>query len=460
MADTYIDLGFPDNADPDVKLQASLTVLQTGIDGYDIQQSAGSPEQITIEAGAEAGADNEWLVAHVLAPAAFRSIGANLVGFPTIDAQAAQATVVVTASASAGGTIESGVTQIVIAGVGFIAAQDVTIAAGASVSVTFVALIDGTDGNGLTGTPSRVTQLAWVTDLTLAGPTSGGVDAEDDAAYQGRLARKMQSLGRPILAIDFAEMMSENANVSRTLVLDGYDAVALTSGNDKTVTLVPIKTDGSNVSTSDKDERKAAILAEREVGWNVYVIDPTRIVIDVSLTGKALPGNDHPTVATAVQNAISGYLDPATFAAGDQTNPTLWGQRTSILRTEITALANLVPGFDSVDYGTVLLGLQQAVTAAAATDLVTLNAHGFSNTDPVHFTGLTGGAPLVAGTTYYVRDVTTNTFKLAATSGGTAIDITTDMTAGTIHHLANGDLALPGVAPLPAAGEITVTIDA
>ena len=68
------------------------------------------------------------------------------------------------------------------------------------------------------------------------------------------------------------------------------------------------------------------------------------------------------------------------------------------------------------------------ITGAAATDIITSTAHGFQNTDQVTILTLTGGAGLSVGGTYYVRDRTTDTFKLAATSGGPAIDFTTDIT--------------------------------
>lgn len=69
-------------------------------------------------------------------------------------------------------------------------------------------------------------------------------------------------------------------------------------------------------------------------------------------------------------------------------------------------------------------------TADASTNVFTSAGHGFVDTNAIKLEN-TGGAlpaPLVAGTTYYVRDKTTDTFKLAATSGGTAIDITTNGT--------------------------------
>lgn len=71
------------------------------------------------------------------------------------------------------------------------------------------------------------------------------------------------------------------------------------------------------------------------------------------------------------------------------------------------------------------------VTGVAATDTITSAAHGLANGATIKFTALAGGAGLTPGTLYYVRDVTANTFKVALTPGGTAVDFTTDISAAT-----------------------------
>ena len=72
---------------------------------------------------------------------------------------------------------------------------------------------------------------------------------------------------------------------------------------------------------------------------------------------------------------------------------------------------------------------------AATTDLVTASGHVLADTDVVQLS-LSGGedaalpAGLAENTDYYARDVTTSaSLKLAATSGGSAIDITDTGTA-------------------------------
>jgi hypothetical protein len=62
--------------------------------------------------------------------------------------------------------------------------------------------------------------------------------------------------------------------------------------------------------------------------------------------------------------------------------------------------------------------------SVSASDEFTSEAHGFTDTQAVVFVNGVPPAPLVAGTVYFVRDAAANTFKVAATSGGAAINLT------------------------------------
>ena len=89
-------------------------------------------------------------------------------------------------------------------------------------------------------------------------------------------------------------------------------------------------------------------------------------------------------------------------------------------------------------------GLYQffSIDVSVADNTIALNADGtsfraaFKTNTPVTLGNFGGGAPapLVAGTTYYIINNTGSTFQLAATSGGSAIDITT--TGSGTHSLA------------------------
>jgi hypothetical protein len=71
----------------------------------------------------------------------------------------------------------------------------------------------------------------------------------------------------------------------------------------------------------------------------------------------------------------------------------------------------------------------------ASTDIFTSTAHGYANGDLVLMTALTGAAGVVVLDPYFIISTLTNTFQLSKTVGGTAVDFTTDATAGTVRRL-------------------------
>lgn len=93
------------------------------------------------------------------------------------------------------------------------------------------------------------------------------------------------------------------------------------------------------------------------------------------------------------------------------------------------AATNIDLASETAPYGTTLTG----ATATASTDLMTKAAHGLQNGDEIELTLITSGAAgLAVGTAYWVVGATANTWQLAATRGGAAIDITTDGTTMTV----------------------------
>ncbi len=64
-----------------------------------------------------------------------------------------------------------------------------------------------------------------------------------------------------------------------------------------------------------------------------------------------------------------------------------------------------------------------------STDLIYSTGHGLPDTTKIVFFGVPPGG-LTEGVTYFVRDSLTDTFAVAATSGGVAIDLTSGASAG------------------------------
>lgn len=77
----------------------------------------------------------------------------------------------------------------------------------------------------------------------------------------------------------------------------------------------------------------------------------------------------------------------------------------------------------------------KSFTGVASTDVCTSTAHGYANGNLVMVSALTGGSGLVVGRPYFVIAQATNTFQLAATPGGSAVDLGSDVSAGTVTRL-------------------------
>lgn len=81
-------------------------------------------------------------------------------------------------------------------------------------------------------------------------------------------------------------------------------------------------------------------------------------------------------------------------------------------------------------------GVAFAITADDEDDIIHADNHGLNNGDRVMFPWLIGGAGLLddrtfLGISYYVIDKTPDTFKVSQTEDGEAVDITSNITAGT-----------------------------
>jgi len=99
------------------------------------------------------------------------------------------------------------------------------------------------------------------------------------------------------------------------------------------------------------------------------------------------------------------------------------GTDTAIVKLQATAPA--APGQARCELALVGDAATSAVTFNATTNAATWTAHGLVAGDAVIFTNSGGALPveLTSGTTYYVSVTTANTFTVAATNGGTAIDL-------------------------------------
>lgn len=172
----------------------------------------------------------------------FRYYGASLIGLPPLDDTPSTVSSTWAVINTAGYTIPAGtqvgirdsagnivpfevVTSVVIPpGSAATAAGGVTLRSSGTGAAT--AGLAGVGANFGDGYVTLLDVLDFVTNVTLTGVTTGGVDAEDDDVYLDRLATRLRLLStRPVLPADFATLARDIAGVYRVVAIDLYNPI-------------------------------------------------------------------------------------------------------------------------------------------------------------------------------------------------------------------------------------------
>lgn len=263
-------------------------------------------------------------VASDVPSAIFRYFGTALFGLPPQDATNASLTAGVTVADTLGYTIPA--TTLVVGirdanGVlqGFTNPNDIVIGVGTSVlaGVPFTATSTGAESSGLGGPAFGMTLISAITAVStvIAEVTSsGGFDEEDDDAYLDRLANDLQlQAPRPIIPDDYSIFARNITGVKRALALDGYDALALTNGNSRTITVAVADANGLAVGSAIKTAVQVYLQQSRELNFNIYVIDPTYTTVDVQVDVDGWTPFNSASIQAIIAAALATYVNPAVY---------------------------------------------------------------------------------------------------------------------------------------------------
>jgi hypothetical protein len=258
-------------------------------------------------------------------------------------------------------------TQFDLDDYGFQTITDTTIVAGDSATVLVYAVEVGSDYNnaGAGGSVSIISQINWVTEVTLAsGAASGGIDPEDPTAYLNRLAATLQTMAqRPITASDYATMAlnfqpaqgTDQQEVGRAAAIDGAQ---LSSPVERSVTLYVTDTNGNPLNSDTLTALEAYFTALREVNFIVTVQNPSYQPVYVTVEVAPTAGYDAATVATNVQNAIINWLSPANWGTAPPygISGTWATTAVTIYRSQLEGIIQNVNGVDHIITGTLAFG--------------------------------------------------------------------------------------------------------
>lgn len=225
--------------------------------------------------------------------------------------------------------------------------------------------------------------FATVATVELVDSTAGGVNPETDEAYRARLSDELQlSAPRPILPDDFAVLARRTSGVHRALAIDGYNPADGTSGNARTVTLVPVDPDGQPVPAAVRDDLVADMQARREANFVVHTTEPTYTAVHIDFTVRrhtdALPD----TVLGDTVAAVEEWISPANWGGGDQ-SPPVWADKPTVRYLELAAVLSAVSGVRFVED----LTINNGTADVALPGVAPLPARLDDPTDPSTVTG-------------------------------------------------------------------------
>lgn len=189
--------------------------------------------------------------------------------------------------------------------------------------------------------------------------------------------------------------------------------------------------------------RSLKVIDNGTTGWKVFVTTTASVLIN---GGTFLVNNlaladfvpiGFPTIAFA-----TGNDQKAVYFMQDSTAIGVAHPQTASAGSVLHALGNRIYVHNGVaathqyyvfDTSIAPTYATAAVTGTAATDLINHAGHTFVDNDPIVFTSLTGGAGLVVGTVYFVRNsVPGVSYQVSTTSGGAAFNFTTDISSGSV----------------------------
>lgn len=303
----------------------------------------GDLEVVQIETLAPMAADAAETASRVPA-AVFREYGTTINGVPYESGQPAVTTVTITLTDTDGHTIPGG-SEFELDGYAFTVDVDQIVAPGddtaTGVNVSSTTLTSA--ANDLAGSVTTpITMPAWVEDIVVDTPTSGGADPEDDVAYQDRLSRDLQLQAKTLVTTrDYELMALDDAAVGRVIAL---------ADSTRHVTVVVTGLDGEPVSTAVKDRLVELYAKYRLVNTIVTVADATYTTVNVTYSVKPYSGYDAVDLVARIDARLAEWLSPTEWGLPQSGDPgtALSAYTDAVVRRN--KLIDIIADVEGVDY--------------------------------------------------------------------------------------------------------------
>ena len=302
----------------------------------------------------------------------------------------------------------------------------------------------------LTGTGNNAQNFVGSTNtgMTMTTAMSGSTESGATASVSRPpidFASGGTQINSNILGITKGESVAGVDNVTSIAVgTDGAryvqaPTITVAGPTARTVATAKVSTANNTIEITGHNMRTGTKLTYVSGGTNMQIassdIDDDDAVFVINTGSTSLF-----KIATSLSNALAGTA--ANISGAGNNSQTFTGDTAtgtaSISGGVVTGVTVTDVGSDyqSTPAVTVEVPKMTIPTSAvnAGTNVITFAAHGLTDTDQITYNQVGGGTLMTNvadAATVFVRDKTTNTFKIAATSGGTAINIGTGHSAQT-----------------------------
>lgn len=198
-----------------------------------------------------------------------------------------------------------------------------------------------------------------------------------------------------------------------------------------------------NLAATTHTFRAIKVIDSGTTGWKIFIATSASVVINGGLfmannINKAdFTQIGFPTIPMATSNnakAVYFLQDPANIGVG-QLNINPAGAVLDIASNRIYVHNGVSATHQYYVYDTAIAPTwaSDPVTGTEASNIINHAGHTYVNGTPLVFTSLTGGAGLVTGLPYFVVGAVAGvSYQLSLTTGGAAINFTTDISSATI----------------------------
>ena len=276
-------------------------------------------------------------------------------------------TIEFTMADNAGYTIDEG-TEVSISisaseNLSFFTDSDLIIAPGSTTGTKTATAIENTiSANGVAiGTSCElVDAIEAVESIETTTVIAGGEAPEDDTTFLTRGIQRLQRLTDTLVIPEhFSQYALEKTYVTRAYAIDNYNSEAgsgVPGDHDGHITVV-VYGDGANVSNGNKALLLAELDDNASGNLGVHLLNPTINTVNVAIAVKKVDAYTTGAIQTAVQTALTAYLNTAT-----------WDWSGTVRRNELITLVSNITG---VDYVVSLTTPASDVTYATEGNLVT-----------------------------------------------------------------------------------------